>query len=194
MKVIAFDKFPKSELERQLSFKYVSFDELLQSSDAITLHVPYVPENHHLINEPAIAKMKNGVVIVNTARGGLIDTKALLKGLQSGKISGAGLDVFEGEKSVFDEQKAVLYGTSNSEDLLLLAENNLLFTHPNVVATPHIAFFTREALKRILDTDVENIRSFLSSGEPKFPIVSSSRFPPTGSGQASSSAPGAAKI
>jgi len=194
MKVIAFDKFPKSELERQLSFKYVSFDELLQSSDAITLHVPYVPENHHLINEPAIAKMKNGVVIVNTARGGLIDTKALLKGLQSGKISGAGLDVFEGEKSVFDEQKAVLYGTSNSEDLLLLAENNLLFTHPNVVATPHIAFFTREALKRILDTDVENIRSFLSSGEPKFPIVSSSRFSPTGSGQASSSAPGAAKI
>ncbi|KKS06594.1 MAG: D-lactate dehydrogenase, partial [Parcubacteria group bacterium GW2011_GWB1_41_4] len=99
MKVIAFDKFPKSELETSLNFKYVSFDELLQSSDVITLHVPYFPENHHLINEPAIAKMKNGVVIVNTARGGLIDTKALLKGLQSGKISGAGLDVFEGEKS-----------------------------------------------------------------------------------------------
>ena len=178
MKVIAFDKFPKPELEAQLNFKYVSFDELLQSSDVITLHVPYLPENRHLINEAAIAKMNKGAVIINTARGGLIDTTALLQGLNSGKISGVGLDVFEGEKSVFDEQKAVLYGTSNTEDLMLMAENNLLFTHPNVVATPHIAFFTREALQRILNTDIENVKSFFASGEPKFSIVSSSRFSP----------------
>ncbi len=185
MNVIAFDKFPKPELESQLNFKYVSFDELLQNSDVITLHVPYLPENHHLINQEAVAKMKKGVVLINTARGGLIDTTALLNGLNSKQISGAGLDVFEGEKSVFDEQKAVLYGTSNSEDLMLLAENNLLFTHSNVVATPHIAFFTREALKRILNTDIENIKAFFETGEPKFSIVASSRFP--------SSAPGAAK-
>lgn len=177
MNVIAFDKFPKPELETQLNFRYVSFDELLQSSDVITLHVPYTPENHHLINREATAKMKKGVVLINTARGGLIDTSALLEGLNSGQISGAGLDVFEGEKSVFDEQKSVLYGTSNIEDLMLVAENNLLFIHPNVVATPHIAFFTREALQRILNTDIENIKLFFTTGEPKFSIVSSSRFP-----------------
>lgn len=193
MKVIAFDKFPKPELETQLNFKYVSFVELLQSSDVITLHVPYVPENHHLINQEAVAKMKNGVVLINTARGGLIDTSALLNGLQSRKIYGAGLDVFEGEKSIFDEQKTVLYGTTNSEDLMLLAENNVLFSLPNVIATPHAAFFSREALKRILDTDAENIVSFFAVGEPKFPITSSSRFPSTALG-ANSSAPGAAKI
>ena len=178
MNVIAFDKFPKPELETKLSFKYVSFDELLTNSNVITLHVPYVPENHHLINRETVAKMKKGVVLVNTARGGLVATSALLEGLNSGKISGAGLDVFEGEKSVFDEQKTVLYGTNNSEDLMLMAENNLLFIHPNVVATPHIAFFTREALQRILNTDIENIKSFFSAGEAKFPIVSSSRFLP----------------
>ena len=194
MRVVYYNRDKDTDEEKELGVEYLDLDSLLGQSDIVSLHVPLTSETRHLINKDSIAKMKNGVVIVNTARGGLIDTKALLKGLQSGKISGAGLDVFEGEKSVFDEQKAVLYGTSNSEDLLLLAENNLLFTHPNVVATPHIAFFTREALKRILDTDVENIRSFLSSGEPKFPIVSSSRFSPTGSGQASSSAPGAAKI
>ena len=193
MNVVAFDKFPKPELEAQLNFKYVSFDELLQNSDVITLHVPYLPENHHLINREAIAKMKKGVVLINTARGGLIDTTALLQGLNSGQIYGVGLDVFEGEKSVFDEQKAVLYGTSNSEDLMLMAENNLLFTHQNVVATPHIAFFTREALQRILNTDIENIKSFFETGEVKFSIVSSSRFPSTALGTSSSSAPEAAK-
>lgn len=177
MKVIAFDKFPKPELETQLNFKYVSFDELLQNSDVISLHVPYLPENHHLINEEAIAKMKKGVVIINTARGGLIDTKSLLKGLVTEKISGAGLDVFEEEKSVFDEQKTVLYGQDNHEVLSLLAQNNILFTHPRVVATPHIAFYTREALKRILDTDIANIKSFFETGEPKFPISGSNRFP-----------------
>lgn len=189
MKVIAFDKFPKPDLETQHNFKYVSFDELLQDSDVITLHVPYLPENHHLINADAIAKMKQGAVIINTARGGLIETKALLAGLESGKISGAGLDVFEGEKSVFDEQKAVLYGNPGIEDLALLAENNLLFNHARVVATPHIAFFTREALQRILNTDTENIKSFFATGEPKSSIATSARFPSTALGASSSTNP-----
>ncbi|MEW5805577.1 MAG: NAD(P)-dependent oxidoreductase [Patescibacteria group bacterium] len=182
MKVIAFDKFPKPELEKELNFKYVSFDGLLEQAEVISLHLPYTPENHHLINEQAIAKMKDGAVIINTARGGLIDTKALLTGLNSGKIGGAGIDVLEGEQAVFDEQKAVLYGRPNQEDLLLIAENNLLINHPNVVMTPHIAFYTREALQRILDTDIENIKTFVQTGEPKFSIVSSSRFSSGASG------------
>jgi D-lactate dehydrogenase len=182
MNVIAFDRFAKPELEKELNFKYVSFGELLAASDIISLHVPYTPENHYLINEQAITKMKPGVIIINTARGGLVETKALLQGLSSGKIGGAGIDVLEGEQSVFDEQKAVLYGRADQEDLFLIAVNNLLINHPNVVMTPHIAFYTREALQRILDTDIENIKSFFETGEPKFSIVSSSRFSSGASG------------
>ena len=97
MEVIAFDKFKNPKLAKRLGLKYVSFDYLLKNSDIISLHVPYNKSTHHLINKKAVLKMKNGVLVVNTARGGIIDTSALLYGLNSGKIIGAGLDVLEGE-------------------------------------------------------------------------------------------------
>jgi len=104
-KVIAYDKFRNLKLAKRLGFKYVTFDYLVQNSDIITLHVPYNKSTHHLINKKEISKMKKGVIIINTARGGIIDTSALLEGLQSGKIGGAGLDVLEGECFIKEERQ-----------------------------------------------------------------------------------------
>ena len=95
MNVVAFDKFPSSKLTKILGFRYVGMDYLLKNSDIITLHVPYNKSTHHLINKSAVSRMKKGVLMINTARGQVIETSALLYGLESGKIGGAGLDVLE---------------------------------------------------------------------------------------------------
>ena len=132
----------------------MELDELIRESDLITLHVPLFPETHHLINAAAIDRMKQGVLLINTSRGGLVDTRALIGGLKSGKIGAAGLDVYEEEAGVFfrDLSTEVL-----TDDVLAR-----LLTFPNVVVTSHQAFLTHEALWEIAETTLANLAEFAS--------------------------------
>lgn len=162
MNVIAYDPFPRMDHDGTLDFTYVSLDELLAQSDIVTIHAPYTGANKHIINADNIALMKPTAVIINTARGELVDTKALTQALQEKKIAGAALDVIEGEQLIHvDEEMALLRGTSVSLDLY---ENSveLLALHkmPNVILTPHNAFNTEEAVGRINGTTAENIIQF----------------------------------
>ena len=172
MNVKAFDLYPDEAFAKEYGIEYVSMDEVLSESDVITLHVPATAENHHLLNEETLAKMKPGAYIINTARGTLIDTVALLHALKSGHIAGAGLDVFEGEEYLKDEMKLLdpeLKADMNTFKAFV-AEHELL-DMPNVIMTPHMAFNTKEAKLEITETTVENIKSALA-GEAKFAVKS----------------------
>lgn len=161
MRVLMFDKFPDNSLEKE-DTKYVSLDELLAASDVVTLHVPYVPENHHLLNGERLSKMKQGAYVINTARGELIDTEALLDALRSGRIAGAGLDVLEGERSLKDEMELVK-NSGSMQDLKSIIRDHMLVKMPRVVVTPHIAFFSKEAYHEILQTTADNILGFMGN-------------------------------
>lgn len=161
MNVVAYDQFKNPKLAKKLGFKYVNFDYLLKNSDIVTLHVPYNKSTHHMMNKKAISKMKNGAVIVNTARGGIIETSSLLQGLQSGKIGGAGLDVLEEECFIKEEKQILSKHFLKECDLKTVLQNHMLLKQDNVIITPHNAFNSWEALHRILDTTISNINSFL---------------------------------
>ena len=165
MDVLAYKRTPDPKLASDLGFRFVSLDELLSTSDIITIHVPYNPETHHMFNADAFAKMKDGVIIINTARGGIIDTDALVSSIQSGKVGAAGLDVLEEEKDLSEEHE-LLHKDVQIEDLKTVLENHMLLNNPKVLITPHNAFNSREALQRILNTTAENIMGFLT-GTPK---------------------------
>ena len=147
MNVIAYDLFPVKDS----GITYVSLDELLEKSDIISLHCPLTDSTRHMINADAIGKMKKGVVIVNTSRGGLIDAEALLEGIKARKIGAACLDVYEEEADVFFEDRS---GHILNDDLL-----SRLISMPNVIVTSHQAFLTEEALSSIAETTVKNILS-----------------------------------
>ncbi len=164
MNVVAFDAYPKTELQEQLNFKYVPLEELFRSSDAITIHVPYLPSTHHLINKTNISQIKKGAVLINTARGAVIETEALVQALKDGTLGGAGLDVLEEEGPTRDELDFLMNGHPNEANMKTVLENNALVDMENVVITPHNAFNTKEAILRILDTTAENITKF-ASGE-----------------------------
>jgi len=165
MKVIAFDVHQNADAARDLNFSYVTFDELLAQSDIITLHAPYNEHTHHMINHDAIQKIKKGAFLINTARGGLIETAALVEALEQGIIAGAGLDVLEEEGYLADELTLLNDPHPKVEDLKALLANHYFIDHPRVIVTPHNAFNTTEAITRILDTTIGNITSF-ASGTP----------------------------
>ena len=150
MDVLCYDAYPSGD-----DLHYVSLDELFEKSDIISLHCPLTEETKYLINEQSIAKMKKGVNIINTSRGGLIDTKALLKGITDRKIGSACLDVYEEEADLFYEDKS---GHIMNDDTLLK-----LIAMPNVILTSHQAFLTHEALENIADTTTQNILSFFNN-------------------------------
>lgn len=163
MNVIAFD-VKKQTLRPDLKFEYVSFEDLLKRSDIISLHAPYLPSTRHLINKKNIGLIKKGAVLVNTARGGLIETDALVEALDKEILSGAGLDVLEDEEYVLEE-KRLLAGSENEEHwrrLQTTLKNHVLLHRENVIYTPHMAFYSYEAVQRILETTCENIRAFLN--------------------------------
>jgi D-lactate dehydrogenase len=165
MDVVAYKRTPDDKLAADLGFRFVSMDELYKLSDIITIHVPYTPETHHMLNSDAFSKMKDGVIIINTARGAIIDTAALVQNLLSGKVAAAGLDVLE-EESMIREEHELLHKEFKIEDLKTVLENHMLLNNPRVVITPHNAFNSKEALQRILNTTEENILGFLA-GQPK---------------------------
>ncbi len=148
MNVLAYDKFPAKNTE----INYVSLEKIFSDSDIISLHCPLTEETQHIINENAISKMKKGVVIVNTSRGALIDSEALLNGIKSRKIGAACLDVYEEEANIFFEDRS---GHILNDELL-----SRLISMPNVIVTSHQAFLTEEALNNIAETTVNNIKSY----------------------------------
>ena len=150
-KVLAFDLVENGELQRA-GVEYVSLDELYRRSDVISLHLPLTETSQHLIDGKALEKMKTGVMLINTGRGALVDTKALVNSLKSGKVGSAGLDVYEEEENIFfqDLSEQVL-----QDDVLAR-----LLTFPNVLVTSHQAFLTREALVNIASTTLQNISDF----------------------------------
>jgi len=161
MNVIAYDPFPKQDL-MDSGLHYVSLEELLQSSDVISLHAPLNEHTHHMINKGNIHQMKKGVFIINTARGGLMETEALEQALEENIVLGAGLDVLEEEKDMSDEMSLLSNPNAKIEELKNVLANHYLIRHPRVIVTPHIAFNTNEAIHRILDTTIENINTFIS--------------------------------
>ncbi|MFN4245787.1 MAG: hydroxyacid dehydrogenase [Brevinematia bacterium] len=162
MEVVAYDKFPNTVMSSLLGFKYLSFDEVISTSDIITLHIPYFPEVHHIINIDTVKKMKKGVILINTSRGALIDNNALIYGLNKGIIAGVGLDVIEGEEELMKEDNLITNSTDYSKVVNLL-QSNILLHRENVVFTPHNAFNSVESVKRIAQTTVDNINSFLKN-------------------------------
>lgn len=166
MNVIAYDPFPKQELADKLGFTYVSFDDLLAQSDVITIHVPYLPDTHHMINMGNVGKIKKGAVLINTARGPIVETDALVHGLKDETLLGAGLDVLEEENYMGDETALLFQDHPSADSLKTVLENHYLMDHPRVIIAPHNAFNTREAITRILDTSIENTKAF-AAGAPK---------------------------
>ena len=154
MRVLAYDLYPNPDAARESNFEYVPLETIFRESDIISLHCPLTPENHHMINDATIAKMKKGIVLINTSRGRLIDSTALVNGLKSGRIGAAGLDVYEEETDYFFEDRsdrAVL------DDILAR-----LMTFPNVIVSSHQAFFTVEAERNIAETTMKSIDDFAS--------------------------------
>ncbi|MDZ8023322.1 MAG: 2-hydroxyacid dehydrogenase [Nostoc sp. DcaGUA01] len=154
--LLAYDVYRNSELEA-LGGKYVELPELFANSDVISLHCPLTPETHHLINAEAIEQIKPGVMLINTSRGALIDTQAVIEGLKSGKIGYLGVDVYEQESELFFED---LSGEIIQDDIF-----QRLTTFPNVLITGHQAFFTAEALHNIAQTTFANITD-IEQGRP----------------------------
>lgn len=144
MQVLAYDPYPNPELD----VKYVELSELLEKSDFISLHCPLTEDTKHIINSDAIARMKDGVFLVNTSRGALVDTEALIDGLKKNKFGGVGLDVYEEEEGLFFEDK--------SEDVMQDENLARLMTFPNVLVTSHMGFFTVEAMQAIASETLEN--------------------------------------
>lgn len=161
MEVLGYKRSPDPELEKKFGFTIVDLDTLLEKSDVVSIHLPYSTETHHLIDEEKFYIMKKGAVIINTARGAIIDTKALISALERGDLAGAGIDVCEGEP-VLREEKQLLSDQFNSEDMMYVLEQHMLLKYPNVVITPHNAFNSREALTIIMDTTIKNIEGFTS--------------------------------
>lgn len=149
-KILAYDLYPNAEMQKYAD--YVTLDELYARSDVITLHAPATPANHHLICRESIAKMKDGVCIVNTARGQLIDTDALIEGLYRRKIGSAALDVMENENG--------LYYFDRKADLIDNAQMAVLRTMPNVIVSPHTAFYTEEVVACMLSCNFNSLKNY----------------------------------
>ncbi len=160
MNVIAYDKYRDEILSEVLNFKYTNdLNDVLTASDIVSLSVPLNDATFHLIGSEEFKKMKDSAILINTSRGGLVDTEALYEALSSGKIAGAGLDVIEGEESI-QEERELLSSEKNTERLREVFRDKAIFEMENVVFTPHNAFNSREAIERIYDTTIENINRF----------------------------------
>ncbi len=166
MEVIAVDANPDEAAARRLRFRYVSLEAALASADIVTLHVPATPKTHGLISDRELELMKPSALLINTARGSVVDVEALVRALVAGRLAGAGLDVLPHEPQLRDEAEIFRIGLENSIDLKALVANHVLLRFPNVLVTPHNAYNTSEAITRIIDTTLANIRAF-ARGTPQ---------------------------
>jgi D-lactate dehydrogenase len=164
--LLAYDPFPNDEM-RGLGATYVELPELFARADIIALHAPLTPETHHLVNRESLADVKPGVMIVNTSRGGLIDTEAAIEALKDGRIGYLGLDVYE-------EEDAIGFFEDLSQNVIQDDTFARLLTFPNVLITAHQAFFTADALSNIAETTIENISAFERDGAPVYEVSADS--------------------
>jgi len=172
MEVIAFDVKPDEKAASRLGYSYADMDTLLSKADVITLHVPGNEKTRNLISRSAIARMKQGAVLINTSRGFVVDVEALLEALVSKKIAAAGLDVLPEEPSIREEAELLRSIFAKRHNLETLFSGHMLAHQPNVLITPHSAFNTREAKQRLLDTTVDNIVAFIQ-GKPQNTVTRS---------------------
>lgn len=163
MKALVVNHSHDAELQKQFNFQYVELDQLISASDVVTIHLPLNDDTHHIINKENIVKFKKGSFLINTARGGLIDTEAIMLALEKGILAGVGLDVLEAEKELNEEVAILTTQFKQSADLKNLVFNHILINHPHVLITPHNAFNSQEALERITQTTIENIHGFIAS-------------------------------
>lgn len=159
MKILACCHNPKKELTKKYGVQYVSFKKLLSHADIISLHIPYTLQNHHIINKKTIGMMKKGALLINTARGGLIETDALYQALKNKRLGGAALDVLEQECEVQEEKQLLTHTFPPTCNLKTILEDHLLMKMDNVIVTPHSAWYSKEGLTRILDATIKNIGS-----------------------------------
>ncbi|MBI3032584.1 hydroxyacid dehydrogenase [Candidatus Woesearchaeota archaeon] len=171
MNVLGYARTSDKKLAKKLGFTYTSLPTLLKKSDIITIHVPYTKETHHLIDKNAVKHMKKGVILINTSRGSVIETEALLYGLKKKIIAGAGLDVLEAESFIQDEKRLLKTRHIESSQLKLMLEDHALLEDDHVLITPHNAFNTTEAIQRIMDTTIDNINQFFSKKKVKNKVV-----------------------
>ncbi|MEK7630179.1 MAG: NAD(P)-dependent oxidoreductase [Patescibacteria group bacterium] len=165
LNVLAYDPFPNKDFAKEIDFQYVPLEELLKNSDFITLHAPYNKDTHHLINKKNILFIKKGAYLVNTARGGLVETDALVMALDKKILAGVALDVLEEEGETKEELELLMKNKINKEEFRIILENHILMKMPNVLITPHNAFNSKEAMQRILEITIENIKAFVA-GRP----------------------------
>lgn len=169
MKVKAFDTIPNEALVAQ-GVQYYPVETVLTDADIVTIHIPSLPETKHFLNSDRLALMKRGAYLINTARGEVVDTIALVDMLRAGKLAGAALDVLENEHDLRDELTLLSHTTVSGEIWKTLVANHALLAMPNVIVTPHIAFNTKEAKREITDVTIKNIESFIT-GEPQNIVV-----------------------
>jgi D-lactate dehydrogenase len=160
MNVLVFDVYKDMNVAKEIGFKYVTLEKLLQESDIITLHVPENKHTHHLINKEKLKLMKKSTVLINTSRGGIVDTKALTSALKSKQIAAAALDVMEDECEILEETQLLKKEFGGHCKLDKIVKNHPLLGMKNVIITPHNAFNTKEAMMRILQTTLNNIKAF----------------------------------
>jgi len=165
MKVLGFDVNRNDELASALNFTYATLPELFAASDIVTLHVPYNAHTHHLVNRENIGSFKKDAYLINTSRGAVVETEALIEALRNGTIAGAGLDVLEEEGELNDESALLTAPHPNAEAIKIVLGDHYLIEHPRVIVTPHLAFNTTEAVERIVATTIENIKNF-GAGSP----------------------------
>lgn len=163
MNVLAFDPFPDNNFAEKYQMRYATLEDLLKESDVITLHCPYNQSTHHLINQQNILLIKRGSYLVNTARGAIVETKAIIKAINDGVLAGYATDVLEEEAEVRGELDYLTREFLEGEKLKTVLYDHILMKMPNALITPHNAFNTIEALERILNTTIENIEGFLTN-------------------------------
>jgi len=164
MNVLAYDVRPQPLIAEVLDFRYVELAELLRESDIVSLHVSGGPATYHLMNRERFETMKHGALFINTSRGTVVDSQALIWALDHGIVAGVGLDVVEGEDLITEERELLTTGEPSQKVRMALCQQALL-QYPNVLVTPHMAFDTRDAMERMTETTVENIRGYLA-GHP----------------------------
>lgn len=161
MDVLVYSRSRKMELAQELGFMYVDFEHLLKQSDILTFHTPLTDETKHMLNMENISLLKKGSVILNTSRGGIIETEALLTALDSGQVGAAGIDVLEEECHIKEERQLLTKEFLKECDIKTQLLNHVLLTRENVIVTPHNGFNSKEALERILHVTADNINNFL---------------------------------
>ncbi len=175
MNVIAYDPHPKPDLTRDYGVRYLDLDDIFREADVISLHVPYTESTRHLVNAERLRLVKNTTLLINTSRGGVVDTRAVATALSEGRLGGVALDTFEGEE-VWIEEEFAETGEPPAAELQEALESFSILHSDRAILSPHNAFNTHEALERILSTSIENIKAFFA-GKPQNIVAGTYRMP-----------------